>query len=258
MMEGEWLSRADPKPMLRFLLGTSQPRVQAVEHFPDCIASDRKLRLFACACYHRIRHLLPDPRARVAVEVAERVVDGLLPEVELRRAEAHVREPSEELEGRWRASRGAERIALQPTHAALALAGVILWAEPQKAAYYAASNASHTLAAITNPAAASYDGAFSASETAEGRAQTELLRCIFGPPLFRPVSLDPSWLAWCDGSVVRLAQAIYAERRFEDLPILADALEEAGCTDASILDHLRGPGPHTRGCWPLDLSLGKK
>jgi hypothetical protein len=55
-----------------------------------------------------------------------------------------------------------------------------------------------------------------------------------------------------------LAQGIYDERAFERLPILADALEDAGCTDAAILVHCRGPGPHVRGCWVVDLILGKQ
>jgi hypothetical protein len=55
-----------------------------------------------------------------------------------------------------------------------------------------------------------------------------------------------------------MAQAIYNDRRFSDLPILADALEEAGCTDPDILTHCRGPGPHVRGCWVIDLLLGKE
>ena len=58
--------------------------------------------------------------------------------------------------------------------------------------------------------------------------------------------------------MLNLAQAIYEERRFGDLPVLADALEEAGCTDADILSHCRGPGPHVRGCWVVDLLLGKQ
>ena len=58
-------------------------------------------------------------------------------------------------------------------------------------------------------------------------------------------------------TVVQLAQSIYDDRAFDRLPILADALEEAGCTDAAILDHCRGPGPHVRGCWAVDLLLGK-
>ena len=81
-----------------------------------------------------------------------------------------------------------------------------------------------------------------------------MLRCLFGNP-FRPVPVIPS--AWRTPTVLGMARAIYTERRFEDLPILADALEDAGCTDAALLDHCRGPGPHVRGCWVVDLLLGK-
>jgi hypothetical protein len=95
------------------------------------------------------------------------------------------------------------------------------------------------------------------------RAYCNLLRCIFGNP-FRPVSLDPSWLSWHDGLVGCLAQAAFDERHLPSrtldnvrLAILADALEEAGCTDADILSHLRGPGTHVHGCWAVDLCLGK-
>jgi hypothetical protein len=82
------------------------------------------------------------------------------------------------------------------------------------------------------------------------------LREVFGNP-FAPVVLDLAWLAWQNGTIPRLARGTYDERAFDRLPILADALEEAGCDDADILGHLRGPGPHARGCWPLDLLLGK-
>lgn len=71
------------------------------------------------------------------------------------------------------------------------------------------------------------------------------------------IRLDPTWLAWCDKTVPKLARAIYEERAFDRLPILADALEEAGCADADILDHCRQPGEHVRGCWVIDLILGK-
>jgi hypothetical protein len=57
---------------------------------------------------------------------------------------------------------------------------------------------------------------------------------------------------------VQLARSLYEERRFEDMPVLADALEEAGCQDAAVLEHCRGPGPHVRGCWVLDVVLGKE
>ena len=60
-----------------------------------------------------------------------------------------------------------------------------------------------------------------------------------------------------DDALARSCQRIYDDRRFQDLPILADALEEAGCTDPEILGHCRGPGEHVRGCWVVDLILGK-
>jgi hypothetical protein len=92
----------------------------------------------------------------------------------------------------------------------------------------------------------------------EHAAQTQLLRDIFGPLPFRPVAVDPSWLSWNAGTVGELARVIYEERRFADLPVLADALEEAGCTEEDILGHCRQQGQvHVRGCWVVDLLLGK-
>jgi hypothetical protein len=84
-----------------------------------------------------------------------------------------------------------------------------------------------------------------------------LIREVAGNPFRRP-SIAPALLGWRDRLVVRLAQAAYAEGAFERLPILADALEEAGCTDAEVLGHLRGPGPHVRGCWVLDTLTGRR
>jgi hypothetical protein len=88
-------------------------------------------------------------------------------------------------------------------------------------------------------------------------AQCRLLRDVVGG-LFRPVTIEPAWLAWGDGVISRLAEGIYQERAFPRLPILADALEDAGCADAVLLDHLRGAGPHVPGCWALDAVLGKE
>jgi hypothetical protein len=85
------------------------------------------------------------------------------------------------------------------------------------------------------------------------RNHTDLLRCIFGNP-FRPVAFDS---AWQSETAVALAAGIYADRAFDRLPILADTLEEAGCDDADVLNHCRGPGPHARGCWVVDGVLGK-
>jgi len=75
---------------------------------------------------------------------------------------------------------------------------------------------------------------------------------------FRPAPhIDPAWLAGNGGTVPKLARAIYDERAFDRLPVLADALEDAGCTDADILTHCRSGGEHVRGCWVVDLLLGK-
>jgi hypothetical protein len=104
---------------------------------------------------------------------------------------------------------------------------------------------------------------FKADGPADNRPLVEFLHDIFRNP-FRPVTINPAALAWNDAIIVRLAQAAYERRHLPAgtldnarLAILADALEEAGCTDAGILGHLRGPGPHVRGCWPVDLCLGK-
>jgi hypothetical protein len=81
-----------------------------------------------------------------------------------------------------------------------------------------------------------------------------LLRDIFANP-FRPVAINP---AWRTSNVTALAQSIYDERAFDRLPILADALEDAGCDNVDILNHCRQPGEHVRGCWVVDLVLGKE
>ncbi|MCI0456543.1 MAG: hypothetical protein L0Z62_06140 [Gemmataceae bacterium] len=93
--------------------------------------------------------------------------------------------------------------------------------------------------------------------TEERARQADLLREIFFQP-FRRVILYRSWFRWNDGTIPHMAQALYDDRRFEEMPLLADALEEAGCTDSDILSHCRGPGPHVRGCWVIDLLLGKE
>jgi hypothetical protein len=83
-----------------------------------------------------------------------------------------------------------------------------------------------------------------------------LLRDLTGP-LFAGVSLNPSWLTWNEGVVPKLARTIDEEGSFEALPVVADALEEAGCDCAALLDHCRSTGPHIRGCWALDLLLAR-
>jgi hypothetical protein len=88
---------------------------------------------------------------------------------------------------------------------------------------------------------------------AEKQAQVRLLHDIIGNP-FRPLTFTP---AWRTAGAVALAQTMYDDRRFDDMPLLADALEEAGCTEEAILKHCREPGEHVRGCWVVDLILDK-
>jgi hypothetical protein len=84
-----------------------------------------------------------------------------------------------------------------------------------------------------------------------------VIRDVVGNP-FRPAPvIDPAWLAWSGGTVRKLAAASYEERAFDRLPVLADALEDAGCSDPEVLGHLHCGGEHARGCWVLDLLLGK-
>src|SRR5262249_18384399 len=90
----------------------------------------------------------------------------------------------------------------------------------------------------------------------EDAAEVALLREVFGNP-FRPVALDPAWLRYQDGAAPELARSIYDEYAFDRLPIPADALEDAGGTDAAILGHCRQPGEHVRGCWVVDALLGR-
>ncbi len=103
---------------------------------------------------------------------------------------------------------------------------------------------------------AKFYGLSEKDEAQERKHQCTLARCVYGNP-FRPVSLDPSCLLWNDGTVVRIARAIYADQAFCLMPILADALEESGCSNTEILNHLRGRGVHTRGCYALDMLVDK-
>jgi hypothetical protein len=136
------------------------------------------------------------------------------------------------------------------------LVGVYLWAGAVRsyvgrvAAVYAASNWDTAWAARH---AAVYAVHLTGNNLVEPPAQAELLRDLFNP--FRRVTLSPSWLSWGDGTIPKLCGRIYHEWEFTALPVLADALEEAGCTDTTVLSHCRGERAHARGCWVLDLVL---
>jgi hypothetical protein len=159
---------------------------------------------------------------------------------------------------RWAAS-GAARSA---TESSLATeAGQAAWHALHAAACLTADREAHVIAACRSPlqlldAAGHLAADTRAAIEAHCRLQCELLRDVFGNP-FRPVTADPAWLHRNDGTVVKVARAIYDERAFERLPLLGDALEDAGCTEEALLSHLRGPGPHARGCGALDLLRGQ-
>jgi hypothetical protein len=186
-------------------------------------ASDRKLRLFAAACCRRVWDLLGDARSRQQVEAAEAYVDGQVTE--------HALEDT---------ASGGHDGSGGPTEAAF-------WCCAEDYAFAADLVASQ------------------ARRSDEDRPSDEsrkaaLLRDLFGNP-FRPVALAAIWRT---PGVLSLALAAYEGRQLPSgeldharLAILADALEEAGCTDADLLGHLHGPGPHIRGCWAVDLLLGK-
>jgi hypothetical protein len=128
-------------------------------------------------------------------------------------------------------------------------------ADALTAAWLTASWASDdALDASDEALSAVYDASGRADFLSEKLGQSLLLRDILGPLLFRSIALVPSWLS---STVTYLAESIYTNRAFDRLPILADALEEAGCDNADILNHCRQSGEHVRGCWVVDLLLGK-
>jgi hypothetical protein len=197
-------------------------------------ASERKLRLFAAACCRRVWHLLTDDRSREAVEVAERYADGHVNCDWLVAASDGARQVKKE-----RARRSP--LALMPAPSERAV----------NAAFDVTRDTGMSAATNTLCEAARAVSVRDTNDCDEGelREQAAFLRCIFSEPR-RPVGVEPSHLT---AAVVRLAQTIYEQREFQCMHELADALEYAGCTDAEILDHCRGPGPHARGCWVLDL-----
>jgi hypothetical protein len=195
----------------------------------------RRLRLFACACCRRIEALLIDPRSRRAVGVAERYADGAASDEELSVAWLGASDAVEEID---EALGEAEEDSIE-YYAALA-------------AHYGAMCGGNSDGFVGFAAHAAFYALRAAAAPDEAQAQGRLLGDVLG----RPPSLlaDPSWLT---PGVLGVARVIDAERRFDDMPILADALEDAGCTDANVMAHCRGDRPHVRGCWVVDLLLGR-
>lgn len=253
MTEADWVAGADVRRMLEFLIGVNAVAGTPIgyrDSFPSCRGSQRKLRLFACACYHRLASHFNEGRALMAVHIAERFADGDATEADLAATHEWLRLPLAEMEPRWRLARDAERERLRPSHDGLALALQTTRPLAPQAAYYASGNAHLSLEVFEHGVADS------SGSLREQQAQATLLHCIFGSKLATPEPLVPAVLSWNDATVAKLAQSIYDDRAFDRLPILADAWEEAG-GDADVLAHLRHAGPHARGCWAVDLILGK-
>jgi hypothetical protein len=225
--EGEWLAASDPERMVEFAGGT---------------LSDRKLRLFSIACCQRNDHLIqhaivPENQVhlRNVMRVAEEYADGKV--------------TSDELDDAfWAADRSLfvdsgqpfRDLALREREGGLA----DVWKKVIDNLYAAAGDCYDLTADQLEE--------WNAIGVRERRAQADLLRDIFNP--FHPDALDPRWVT---SDVLGLAQGIYDDRMFDRLPILADALTDAGCNDEAILSHCRSDGPHVRGCWTVDLVLGK-
>jgi hypothetical protein len=230
MRESDWVKAADPDPMLNYLRGR---------------ASDRKLRLFAAACCRDVWPLL-DARGRAAVEMVERFADG----------KATLREITAARTAALAAERGggaAGQAARAAYWAASCQAGESVWNVCAAAAGAAAMAAARDAQTTGSDRRSAWENAHASVAT----LQASRLRECFGNP-FRPPAIRPEWLAWNGGIVGLLARAVYEEGAFDRLPVLADALEEAGCTDAEVLGHLRGPVSHVRGCHVVDLLIGRE
>jgi hypothetical protein len=196
--------------------------------------SPRKERLFACACCRRLWDRLHDKRGRAAVVAAEQFADGLIDREALARARsAAARAVNDAMAADRQPGAVPEHVAMMTTHTPEA--------EVFLHGHAWAGNVAERLGIIPVASAAGY-------------VHAALLRDIFGNP-FRPVLADPSWHT---STVVALARGMYESRNFSAMPILADALQDAGCDNSDILNHCRGTGPHVRGCWVVDLVLGKE
>ena len=211
MTQQEWLASKDPMAMMDHL------KIQF--HQP----SDRKLRLFACACC-RLTQSMHYPRAQAVVKVAEEASEEPKITRSLHRRLSEARQSIDAIRGWfW---------CVTCLDIAVGLRQTLYWECTERGDYGDAGGTDRSQIA-------------------------NLARDIFGNP-FHPVILNPSWLIWHSGLLVSMARRMYDSRDFSDIPVLADALEEAGCTNPDVLSHCRQQGAiHVRGCWLIDLLLNK-
>lgn len=222
MTESDWTTCTDAAVMLALLQNRGG-------------VSERKLRLFAVACCRRVWHLLYDGRSRRIVEAGERYADGegvverlTGLQTEAVKAAFHAGvDGTEDNDDKWYAAAEAAASVARPY---LSLSEVA-----SRAASYA-TNAQHP------------------EQEAERAAQADVLRCVFGN-VFHPTTFTPSWRT---DTVVALAAQMYVTRDFSIMPVLADALMDAGCCDEVVLEHCRVTTGHHRGCWVVDMVLEKE
>lgn len=220
MTEAEWLAATHPYEMLEFVKHTT---------------TNRQSRLFACACCRHIWHLIDQAEFRDAVDTAELIGDE--------RVIGKVRKSlAKRLNTIYRESWDRPEASRHAAYAALHCL--------QKDTGWHPTSHHAAVWAVSATAAASDREGVSQGEYAE---QAAFLRDIFGSP-FRPVAAKASWLT---STVVAITGGIYQERAFDRLPILADALMDAGCDNDDVLAHCRSDGPHVRGCWVVDLVLSR-
>jgi hypothetical protein len=241
MTEAEWLACDKVEQMLFYL-----------KHKAKVVRSAkgrRKLRLFACGCCRQVWPLIEDPRSRRLVELSERQADGQADPAEL--AKAEVAATAAKAEADLAGGGLSPMTHTRKVGAAIAAALLTAAKEPSEAARRSSGCALCAVGGswsigVPNPA---WD--------AQEKRQSDLFRCLFGNP-FRPTpAVRSSWLRWRSGTVGNIARAIYEGRRYEEMPVLADALEEAGCTTPDVLRHCRQPGEHGTGCWVVDLLTGR-
>jgi hypothetical protein len=241
MTEAEWLTATDPTPMLEFLKGK---------------ASDRKLRLFSVASCRRVGHLFVDPVFHRAVNVGEVYADGGTSDEE-RQAAMEVAEAV--FAGRWMGVLHSEAIQTNVFSEMEAASAAIHAVYPQDDLVGSDAELPYLtwlpVSAIRNELRGGIRDNEQAAmkERAENAVHGLLLHDIMGNP-FRPVSAAAAWLT---PTALSFARRMYDSRDFSPMPILADALQDAGCANDDVLGHCRGEGPHVRGCWVVDLVLGK-
>lgn len=203
---------------------------------------DRKFRLLAVAFTRRVLHLVRDQSKQVVLDIAEQCADGLLPY-------GLLREYYEKADLNWHTIGGIPS-AWTAEDYALGAIGDVVHPSPYKAADHTQLLAQLALF----PTADRSPFGELLADNPESSFQLRLIHDV-ADDLFLTHHIDSNLLS---EAVVSLARMIYTIHGFDKLPILADALEDAGCDDSVILNHCRGPDPHVRGCWVVDLILGKK